>query len=173
MKKKNSIFDNFKLIKKLSWEEVFKIWRRNEAWQKSWQEVAKNQGFSSWEEWRKDYAVREGFENKNWGLYKVENPNLFVENLYGGPFKGWIENYYNGKKIARLVNLVKENKMVKENIKVKDILKNFPKETVMTVLLDGKKIIIAEGMHRGAALALKYIEKESLPSDLRIILAKK
>jgi len=162
--------ENLQLIKKLTFEEVFEYWRRNEAHQEGWNRLAKERGYASWEEWRMSYAKRFRCQEPEWSLYEIADPTKTVSQFWGGPFSGWVKNYYGGQ-ISKSFAELAQSDYLRENPKVKDMLENFPKDTIMTGIRVAKKIYIIEGMHRAVALSIMNYKRMKFSGKVFIALA--
>lgn len=137
--------EQFEFIKPLIWDEVAEIWRNNEINEEHWKTYYGSKGHKSWQEWRKKYIDAYAALNKGWYLVKVKDPLASVPNFRGGNYKGWKDNFYEGKELPTFVEM-------KEHPAAGEFLKNFPKETTIIALNTDIGIIIAEGMHRCAAI---------------------
>jgi hypothetical protein len=145
-------YSSLEFVGPLKWPEIFNAWRAGEAHQESWKKHWEKRGFSSWEEWRKNYAEALDPKKLDWFLYDVKNPVQDFPLFYGVPSRGWIKKAYGGettKQLKEIANLP----IVKDNPKISDIQKNFPLQTLFTGILKDDKIILIEGMHRACALA--------------------
>lgn len=145
-------FDSFNFIRPISWPDIFDAWRKGEAQQESWKKHWEERGFASWDEWRTEYAKPFRPEILEWSLYEITNPTEILPEIYGVPSKSWIEKAYGGEKTKKFKDIA-ELPIIKDNDKILAIKNNFPKETILTGLVSCNKIVIAEGMHRAAALA--------------------
>ncbi|MCX6763130.1 MAG: hypothetical protein NTZ97_00120 [Candidatus Moranbacteria bacterium] len=164
-------YPNLKLVKPLKWEEVFDIWRQNEASDPKWMEHYKSRGFATWEAWRETYAVPFKCAEADWGFYVITNPLQDIPNFCGGPFRGWKENHYGEKDtmtFAKLANL----DHFQNFYKTEDIIKNFPNGTIISGMEVDGDIYIIEGMHRCLAIALAKKRGLDMPIDIKIALAK-
>lgn len=162
--------ENIKLIRKSEWEEVFLEWYKNEGNNQGWINLAKERGFASWADWRLNgYAKRFECAKASWGFYEISDPCEVILNWYGGPFRSWIERYYDNEKTKSFGELALRFD-VKENPGVNARLKNYPKDSVISVLkLKNGKIFVIEGMHRTCALAI--MAKEGKPLKDKLIFA--
>lgn len=145
-------FNSFKFIRPIAWSEIFDSWKKGEAHQEMWKKHWEGRGFSSWEEWRAEYAKPFRPETLEWSLYEIANPTQELPEIYAVPSKAWIEKAYGGEKTKKFKDIA-EHPLIKNNDKILAIQNNFPKETMLTGLLCGDKIVLIEGMHRAAALA--------------------
>lgn len=162
-------YSSLKFVKPISWEYVFDVWREGEEWQESWKKHWEDRGYKSWDEWRKVYSAPLQPEKLQWFLYRIENPLKDSSFLYGVPSRGWIKNAYQ-EKITKQLNDIINLPIVKDNQKIADIKKSFPKKTMLTGLICDDKIILAEGMHRALALA-SWDSTLLLDSEIMIALA--
>jgi hypothetical protein len=145
--------ENLSFIRNLTPEEVFEIWRANEAHLPHWQEYLKHEKEGvSWEQWRSKNARKFGLYGKEWKLYQVENPCEVVPSWFGGPFDGWSE-YYGGQESTTFARLTETS--AAEIPAVKAMVESFPNETTVTALVRGGRVVVIEGMHRCVALAVR------------------
>ena len=162
----------FKLIRRLKWEEVFLFWYLNEGENPSWQKLAMERGFASWAEWRLcGYADRFDCMNADWGLYQIDKPAEVIAGMYGGPFRTWIEKYYGGEVTKKFVELAEMSEIVAIPT-IQAMKNNFPDSKVITVLTVGGKNFVIEGMHRSCALALMNHEGRELDKPLILAIGK-
>lgn len=159
-----------KLIRQCEWEEVFLNWYKSEGENPQWNALAKERGFASWADWRlRGYAKRFKCDKAKWSLYEIRNPSQTVLNWYGGPFRTWIEKYYNGKNTISFSKLTSRQDVVSIP-SIRSIKENYPKETIISALkLKDGRFFIVEGMHRTCALAL--MAKEGRPLVGKLIFA--
>ena len=164
---------NIKLIRKCEWEEVFLSWYENEGKSPNWIALAKERGFASWADWRlKGYAKRFKCAKADWGLYEISNVPEVVSNWFGGPFRTWIEKYYDGEKTKTFAELALRTD-IESHGAVKSMAENYPKESIITALelADGRFFVI-EGMHRSCALAIMAKEGKPFPDKLIFAIGK-
>ncbi|MCD4761539.1 hypothetical protein K8R32_01115 [bacterium] len=150
---------NIKKIRLLSWEDVFRFWHENEGKSENWNKMAKERGFSTWAQWRLEtYARPLGCETAFWGFYEIKKPAEVVASFFGGPFRTWVENYYNNgkaKKISELITIPE----IRKKQGIQEMKNNFPKRNIIICLRHKGEIYVIEGMHRSCALALMHEEK--------------
>jgi len=169
-----------KSIKKISWLEIFSIWKKNEAKNPAWIKHYQKKGFKTWAAWRKIYIKPLKLNKLEWQIGTLVNPLTTVPNFYGGPFKAWQKNFY--KKIVRTehcsvpTNTPKFKELaklaeIKNNERFKELINDFPKNTTLIALKINKKIIIIEGMHRCTAIALIKNRKKPLNSKISLAIA--
>lgn len=162
-----------KLIRKCEWEEVFLAWYKNEGEKENWNAIAKERGFASWADWRlKGYAKRFKCAKADWGFYEISNPSKIVSQWFGGPFRSWIEKFYNNK-ITKSFAQLAVNPDIVNYPPIKSMAKNYPKNSIITALeLKNKKIFVIEGMHRSCALALMQKQGKSFSGKLIFAIGK-
>jgi hypothetical protein len=145
-------YSSLEFVGPLKWPAIFAAWRAGEALQVSWKKHWEERGFSSWEDWRKNYAEPLDPKKLDWYLYDVKNPAQDFPLFYGVPSRGWIKKTYGGETTKRLKELI-DLPIVKNNPKILEIKRDFPKKTLFTGIVQDAKIILIEGMHRACALA--------------------
>lgn len=162
-----------KLIRECSWEEVFLAWYKNEGEDPSWINLAKERGFASWAEWRlQGYAHRFHCPEAKWGFYEIEKPAEVVSGWFGGPFRTWIEKYYNGAKTKLFAELA-DHEELKNHKGVLAIMNNYPKDSVIVALeINDGRIFVIEGSHRSCALAMMAKENKAVPEKLIFAIGK-
>jgi hypothetical protein len=156
-----------KLIRPCAWEEIFLSWYESEANNPQWVELAKERGYASWADWRiNGYARRFECEKAKWGLYEIEDPSAVVAGWYGGPFRTWIERYYNGEKAKSFAELAALPEVI-NNDRVIGMSEDYPKESIISALrLKSGKIFVVEGMHRACTLAHLGLLGKPYPNKL-------
>ncbi len=154
----------FKIIKPLTWEKVFEIWKNSEINEEHWAEYYKKEGFKSWEDWRNKYIGPVKALNKEWRLFKVIDPLKSVPNFRGGPYRGWSKNFYEGRDLPTFAE-------IKENPAVAKYLENLHGEITIIAWNTDIGVVIIEGMHRCAAIAKAAKEGRDLNLDLYIAMA--
>lgn len=145
-------FNSFNFIRPIGWPEIFGAWRKGEAQQESWKKHWEERGFTSWDEWRTEYAKPLRPETLKWFLLEITNPTQELLEIFGVPTKAWIKKAYGGEKTKQF-KAIADLPIIKDNDKILAIKNNFPKETILTGLIINNKIILVEGQHRAAALA--------------------
>ncbi len=143
------------LIRTCEWEEVFLEWYKNEGKNPDWQVLAQERGFSNWAEWRlRGYAERFKCREVDWGLYEITDPSEVISGWYGGPFRTWIERYYDGLRRVQFAMLA-EREDLRSLKKIISIMEEYPTDSVITALeLPDGTIQVIEGMHRSVALSI-------------------
>ncbi|MDP2587230.1 MAG: hypothetical protein Q8P33_00450 [bacterium] len=138
-------------VGKISWPALLKRWRSGEIKDDEWTRYWKNNGFASWEEWRKpllDFGA-----SKKWILYDIEDPLKTVPRFFSGPFKDWRRFYFKGQFSVKFATLVKK-RGVGQSTKIRKLLNDFPKHTTLFGVLHDSRVYIVDGMHRACALSL-------------------
>ncbi|MFH1226127.1 MAG: hypothetical protein V1684_02510 [bacterium] len=153
--------ENIKLVRPLKWEEVFSFWYQNEGDKENWINLAKERGFASWADWRlTGYAIPFECAKAGWGLYEISNPLQVVPQFYGGPFRGWTENYYGGAKEKTFKELAVLPEIINHSF-IQRAKNDFPVDKIITCLEVGGKVYTVEGMHRCCTLAIMAQENNN------------
>jgi hypothetical protein len=153
-----------------TWDNVWQAWLEREGIREDWQQVAKEKGWQSWEEWRNAWVSNFGAQTRQWLRYTILNPLEMVPKFRVGPTQSWQKNFpeieYNKHTFTTLIERVSYD----TNRKVQGILKNFPDPTeFIGIVMPDKKIVDIEGHHRATALAIvanqhRKIAFEHLPT---------
>ncbi len=161
------------LLHTCEWEEVFLEWYKNEGENSDWQVLAQERGFNSWAEWRlKGYAERFKCREAGWGLYEITDPLAVISGWYGGPFRTWIERYYDGLKRVKFTTLA-EREDLRSLKKITSIMEEYPADSVITALeLPDGTIQVIEGMHRSVALSIMARAGKSFDGKLIVAIGK-
>lgn len=159
-----------KFIKPLTREEVLSSWEKNEAMLERWIAHYKKRGFNSWKDWRINTVKDLNLGEKKWKLYEIIDPAISLPNFFGGPFRAWIKNIYQGRTMLPFSEIVK-SPQVQKNIGESKIIENFPVNNFFVGLKIVNGIVIIEGMHRCCAIALAAERKRSLSIKATIALA--
>jgi len=159
-----------KLIRACEWEEVFIEWYKNEGSNPDWLTLAKERGHESWTDWRiNGYARRFACAEARWAFYEISEPEKVVAGWFGGPFRTWIEKYYDGEK-TKMFKELSDRSDIAEHNGIRSRLKNYPAASVITALeLPDGRVFVIEGMHRACALAL--MAKEGKPAPEKLVFA--
>lgn len=154
-----------------SWEEIFDVWQKREANIPGWKEHWEEQGYKTWDAWRKATHAAI-FEKKDlqWKYFKIRDPLMSVPNFRIGTFRGWNQTYAEGKQSPTFAD-VADNPKLAENEKVQAIMADFPKETEIIGIVVGGEIVVVEGMHRCSAIALAAKEGRAIDTEMTIALA--
>ena len=160
----------FSFIRDIAWEEVFEFWRENEGDDSKWGPHAKKRGFDSWEEWRSTYVSPLKLNDRKWTLCRVTDPILSVPSFCGGPFNGWIENVYGDAGNTPTFEIIAQKLDEMKHEGVRSLLDSFPNRTTVIGVMRGDDIVIVEGMHRCAAIALAAAEGITVETELQLAL---
>ncbi len=164
---------HYNFIKSLTWEEVFEIWRANEEANPAWIAHWKSKGFTSWENWRQTLSGPWHCETRQWELYRVINPLAVSPGWRGGSFRTWRTFYYQGQDFATFRDIVSGPNIQTHPGYQKMLLMydDFPGKTTMSAFFTDQGIVIAEGMHRGCALALADLNHKSITTEIYLAVA--
>lgn len=172
---------NLKLIKPLTTEEVFEIWRDIEENLEHWKHFWRAKGHKSWSEWRKSTHKAVLKEKLDWNLYEVVDPLKIIPEWHGGMFYAWNKWFYinfkqNPSRLAeseppKLKDLL-AHPGVHNHWYIRAISKKFPKKTTLSAIrLKNGKIFIIEGMHRACSIAAIAHNKRIFKSKVYVVLA--
>lgn len=153
-------------VRQMTWSEVFETWREIEAG--IWEQVYKEKGFATWEEWRGSAVAPFLPEKRVWLLYQVLQPDLVIPQAWVGPFKGW-KKYLLGKGEGRFRDALASPEIY-DNEKFVGLLANFPSTTTLMGVRYGEEIAIFEGSHRAMAITMGVGEGRKIAKELFIIL---
>lgn len=153
-----------------SWDAVLTDWRNREAnlwgWETHWQA----KGFQSWDAWREGFYKKLDLQNKEWNLYRINNPRTFIPTMWAVAYNGWRRYYNDGVTRATFSELVKHVDLSKNN-KVADLLNDFPNETTIIILRNENKFAVFEGMHRCSAFTLAQEQGRVINSQITAAVA--
>lgn len=152
------------------WNQVFEFWEEDETKLGTWTKHYEDRGFDSWKKWRGTFCDAFNCKKLDWNLYQIKDPISTFPKFYGGPFKAWIDKFYDGKKEMSFAELANLNEIQTYN-RVLEIKNNFPQNTTVIGLILEGKIYIIEGMHRSCAVALMAKNKEEFRGHINIYLA--
>jgi hypothetical protein len=162
-----------------SWEnDIFPDWANNEENQPGWQETAKMKGWDNWREWRSFSADKLNLPAREWQIYNIENPMETIPGFLVGPFPSWQknvpENLINQISFGGYLELNLER--LKNNLKIRELMENFPANTQIIGLVEpvSQQIVCIEGTHRCTAISLASKMKKEITGlkEVRIALAK-
>jgi hypothetical protein len=168
----NSFDKKFKLrlVKSISWDEVFLMWKKQEEELPYWIAHYKERGFNSWQDWRTASFKDLHLELLEWNLYEIPQPLDTVPMFRSGPFMAWIKKYYNGNKTVTFETLAKDSD-IQDRAHINEIVQKFPENSVFVGLENMNDIVIIEGLHRCCALAVAKMKKVDLKRKVFIACA--
>lgn len=162
--------DPLEFIRPITWGEVSQIWREGEEINPAWVELYRSRGYESWETWRGATHKNLKPETLSWKLYRIIDPVKTIPTFRGGPFKSWKRAHYGGRDSMPFAELAARSE-IQQNGKALELLRSFPKETMLTgVKTSNGNIFIVEGMHRACAVALAAQQDKSISSDITLAL---
>lgn len=159
-----------KFIQSITWEKVFALWEKEEASLPHWIAHYEQRGFASWREWRKSSVRDLCPEQLDWSLCRVADPVNTVPEFHAGPFRAWMQKYYGGLRTIPFRALA-ENTEIQSNPNINEIMGNFPATSTIIGVRVGDDIVIIEGMHRCAALAVARSRNMTINTELFIACA--
>ncbi|MDD5043073.1 MAG: hypothetical protein PHD51_00170 [Patescibacteria group bacterium] len=162
-------YKSLEYVHDIEWRDIFAVWRVYEAYQKGWEKHWRERGFNSWDEWRANYVAPLKPQEKKWKIYRI-NDIAEVEKFYGTPTRSWIAKCYGGIITKRLSDII-NHPLIAANNKIKDIINNFPFQTMLTGVIHNGEIVLIEGIHRAGALALMAREGKRSGGEVVIALA--
>ncbi|HBB37836.1 MAG: hypothetical protein UV82_C0005G0025 [Candidatus Magasanikbacteria bacterium GW2011_GWD2_43_18] len=146
-----------------SWDEVFRVWKLAEGSDPEWQRFAREEkGYESWDAWRGEQAAAIHAERREWVLYDIPKPNTTIPHFLMGPFQGWQKHYPREEahthSFADLV--VDHTDWVRSHDGIQARASHFPEQTqfIGIYAVEEDRIILFEGHHRAAAIALRVYE---------------
>lgn len=157
-------------LRSLTWNDVFAIWRANEGDDSHWGPHARERGFPDWAAWRMSYATPLRCPEREWHLFRIDNPFVSVPTFLGGPFRSWRERFYGGVDHPTFATLA-EHASIQTHGTVLDMIAHFPMETTITGLRTDHGVIVIEGMHRCSAIALAAARGQHVATTMTIALA--
>ena len=153
-----------------TWDSVWQAWLEREGTRKDWQQVAKDKGWQSWEEWRDAWSGNFGAQTRRWFCYTILNPLEMVPRFRVGPTQSWQKNFPIGEQNKHTFATLVDGVSYEQNDKVLGILENFPNPTeFIGIVMPDNSIVDIEGHHRATALAVaakqgKEITFKQLPT---------
>lgn len=158
----------------ITWKEILDAWEKDEAHQVFWQEIYKQ--YPSWKKWRESCLSNDSLQYKDWMLYKINDPVAFANEVYCCPFNTWFKHYTEKNIPSKqerdnsYLGKIVMNSSLQNNPKICNILQEFPRESQILGITDGKRIMLYEGHHRCSALVLATMEKKIMNINLTIAL---
>ncbi len=164
---RNKTTDNLQQVGPVTWPTLFRAWEKREASQAGWIRHYRGRGYASWREWRTTAYADLKPQQRQWTLYRVQQPELVVPGWCGGPFRGW-RKHYRGHMIT--FRTLSQRRLIQNNGKVKSIIRKFPTTTQMLGVIWRGKIVVIEGMHRACAVVLAARQGKKINTSMTIAL---
>lgn len=168
-----------RFLNKTTWQKVFQSWEEREADNPGWIKCATEiKGWPDWQSWRRHSASQIKAEDREWALYKFENPEEEILQMLVGPYSGWQKDLPEKNKLtfSEILEIPEINKKFFQHDGVLSIIKSLPFETEMIGLLrEDNKIVCLEGHHRAMAIALAQKQNKNINyknTSIKIALAK-
>ncbi|MFC1617798.1 hypothetical protein ACFL2B_00795 [Patescibacteria group bacterium] len=138
-----------------TWPEIFQTWKNEEGVMPEWQQVARDKGWDSWEEWRGAGFKKVGATKRRWFVYTIPDPLKTVPLWRIGPYKSWQKHFPEAEQNQHTFADLGEEFSPENNSKIKGLIDNFPAATQFVgFVIDDRTIVIIEGHHRATALAM-------------------
>lgn len=147
--------DHFRLDRSTEWSEVYRIWKKREedVWRPHYQE---ERGFATWEEWRGSQLNHIGLTNPQdcrWNVYLLIAPEVIVPQLFVGAYRGWQQYGSEGAETLTFGDVAKSEKLL-ENTAVQRLVQDPPQSRRLWGLRFGNQVVVRDGTHHCAAIAL-------------------
>lgn len=107
--------------------------------------------------------------NKKWGLYKIVDPVAVVPKFHGGMYKGWLP-FYNGRRFPAFHEIIRHPDINKHK-GIPQFMDNFALKTIVIAWLTKQGVVIIEGMHRCAAIALAEKLGKKIETEMYVAMA--
>ena len=138
-----------------TWDNVWQAWLEREGTREDWQQVSKEKGWQSWEEWRDAWVGNFAAQTRRWLRYTILNPLETVPKFRVGPTQSWQKNFPEHERNKHTFATLVQRVSYDTNGKVHGILENFPDSTeFIGIVMPDKSIVDIEGHHRATALAI-------------------
>lgn len=157
-------------IRPITWQEIFHSWQNDEAHQQRWIAHYKSRGFNTWNEWRNRHVAPLKLDERDWFLYRINNPLKTIPHFFGGPFKAWKKEHYGKHDALSFADLATSPKIITNPV-INKLVDNFPSPTMLIGLWQKNRIVIGEGMHRCCAVALAAQRGLLIKPEVNIALA--
>ncbi|MFA5134584.1 MAG: hypothetical protein WC505_02235 [Patescibacteria group bacterium] len=139
----------------MTWQDVFERWKSREGVRSDWQQVARDKGWDSWEEWRSHWVANFGAQERTWVRYAIPDPVKTVPQFRIGPSRSWQKFFPETERNRHTFATLVERAPLARNGKVQALKEHFPEPTeFIGVYVPDKRIVLIEGHHRAAALGL-------------------
>ena len=149
---------NLKLIRNITWGEIFANWQANEGSRLSWQEFAQQEkGWESWEAWRRYMSDQYDASHRTWKLYEITDPAEAIPDFKLGPYKGWQQHFEDKLEHSFKDLATTQEVWMRKNTGIQNCLAHFPVNGTQFFgahISDDDSVILLEGHHRCAAFSL-------------------
>jgi|GEM_PF-891112 len=151
-----------------TWEAVRADWQARE--QDVWRAHYQDRGFDSWVAWRDVYVRDFGLADRVWTVERLEHPLESVPGFFVGAFQGWRRYYPEGKTAASFSDIARHPE-IRQNTGVRYWLDHIPERTQMIVFRCGEEIVVRDGTHRCAAMAVSAVDGIPFSSEVEAAVA--
>lgn len=147
-----------KFVKDTTWDEVFANWEMGEGQNTAWTKVANRKGWPSWASWREFSMDQLGAKNRDWKIYEFTDPLNEIPDLLLGPFPSWQSRVpeKNAFSFKDLLAIPEQFEAFREFPRIQKFVDQLPFDSQFIGLIreDNDKIVLLEGHHRAASIAL-------------------
>lgn len=163
-------------VRKTGWPEVFGGWSERESKNLGWVDCATRiKGWPDWESWRLFTAEQIRAKEREWQIYKSDDPINEIPQILVGPYTGWQAKVprKNDTTFAELLKIPENYQHFSQHDGVLNILNGLPfsTELIGVVRSDGR-IVCIDGHHRAAAITLaKIMDREIDFSETYVTIA--
>lgn len=149
--------DDFEYVKEDNWATVLEIWKQHEN-NDHYHFTFDKEQHNSWLDWRMGMIDQLQLSEMSWKKYKILNPSTTVPKFYGGPFKDWIERYYDDNFSDKLEVVAKNHfdEMTSRSF-YKEINEHKPQVDILALGFENR-IYVIEGMHRSMTICLNNLK---------------
>lgn len=139
-------------IGETSWDQVLRVWRSRE--EEVWRPHYEGRGWRTWLAWRMHYMGPFAPQTRKWSLYRVVDPVVTIPNFHVGAFRGWKRYYPEGSEVATFAELARNSKLLENRAVSKLLMDGFPPERQIICFRSADKLVVRDGTHHCAAIAL-------------------
>ena len=163
------------MIRKLSWDEVFDGWRKQE--EELWRPVYEGFGWDSWAAWRKMMIADLNLEKRTWTEEILEDPHSAIPSYAIGGWNGWKKYRPAGKDSASFADIATPPQLgeqsydgaeridIRTNEKIQPLIGRVSDATIIALRCD-KVIAVLDGTHRCAAIAIEAHDSAPLSKGI-------
>ena len=139
-------------IGETSWDEVLRVWRSRE--EEVWRSHYEGRGWRTWLAWRMHYMGEFRPQMRRWSLYRVVDPSTTVPTFTVGAFRGWKQYYLAGSDVATFADIAWHPTLLENYSVSRLVMDGFPPERQIVAFRNAEKIVVRDGTHHCAAIAL-------------------